>query len=158
MLQVVKYYWASMNLLCCKMMFTGLPYWIKQGKILAMTILSDYSSKFLIAGVAVGLKNWLRVTFAIEPSSLDDGLARIKAFYQRHAKKHWKLFSMRDMPRNNWSCFLVRTMQVSFVIDQSPWLSSLNQYLENNHLFSCLSGRGVAFSCFCEITWKHIQR
>ncbi|CAK9154840.1 unnamed protein product [Ilex paraguariensis] len=40
-----------------------------------------------IAGVAVGLKNWLRITFAIEPSSLKEGLERIKAFYQRHAKK-----------------------------------------------------------------------
>lgn len=40
-----------------------------------------------IAGIAVGLKNWLRVTFAIEPSSLEEGLNRIKAFCERHAKK-----------------------------------------------------------------------
>ncbi|KAA3482782.1 tyrosine aminotransferase-like [Gossypium australe] len=39
------------------------------------------------AGRAVELKNWLRVTFAIEPSLLQEGLARVKAFCQRHAKK-----------------------------------------------------------------------
>lgn len=40
-----------------------------------------------IAGVAVGMKNWLRVTIAIEPSSLKEGLGRIEAFYRRHAKE-----------------------------------------------------------------------
>jgi len=42
---------------------------------------------FVFAGIAVGMKNWLRITFAIDPSSLEDGLERIKAFYGRHAKK-----------------------------------------------------------------------
>ncbi|XP_077212481.1 nicotianamine aminotransferase 1-like [Tasmannia lanceolata] len=41
----------------------------------------------ILPGSAVGLKNWLRITFAIEPSSLEDGLGRVKSFYQRHAKK-----------------------------------------------------------------------
>lgn len=49
--------------------------------------LAEEESVIVLPGVAVGLKNWLRVTFAIEPSSLDDGLGRIKAFYERHAKK-----------------------------------------------------------------------
>ncbi|GFP86435.1 tyrosine aminotransferase [Phtheirospermum japonicum] len=49
--------------------------------------LAKEESVIVLPGVAVGLKNWLRVTFAIEPTSLDDGLGRIKAFYQRHAKK-----------------------------------------------------------------------
>ncbi|GMY10193.1 nicotianamine aminotransferase 1-like, partial [Fagus crenata] len=40
-----------------------------------------------ISGITVGLKNWLRISFAIEHSSLEDGLGRIKAFYHRHAKK-----------------------------------------------------------------------
>ncbi|MQL83797.1 hypothetical protein Taro_016283 [Colocasia esculenta] len=31
--------------------------------------------------------NWLRVTFAIDPCSLQDGLSRVKSFCQRHAKK-----------------------------------------------------------------------
>ncbi|CAN1351474.1 Tyrosine aminotransferase [Linum perenne] len=35
----------------------------------------------------VGMKNWLRVTFAIDQSALEDGLDRIKAFCERHAKK-----------------------------------------------------------------------
>jgi tyrosine aminotransferase len=38
-------------------------------------------------GIAVGLKNWLRISFAVEHSLLDDALGRIKAFYYRHAKK-----------------------------------------------------------------------
>ncbi|MFQ6661880.1 hypothetical protein Gotur_029889, partial [Gossypium turneri] len=37
--------------------------------------------------IAVGLKNWLRITFAIEPSLLQEGLGRIKGFCQRHANK-----------------------------------------------------------------------
>uniref|UniRef100_A0A5B7AZY5 Putative tyrosine aminotransferase-like n=1 Tax=Davidia involucrata TaxID=16924 RepID=A0A5B7AZY5_DAVIN len=49
--------------------------------------LAKEESVIVLPGVAVGLKNWLRITFAIEPSSLEEGLGRIKAFYQRHAKK-----------------------------------------------------------------------
>ncbi|KAB5548493.1 hypothetical protein DKX38_011899 [Salix brachista] len=40
------------------------------------------------AGVTVGLKNWLLMTFAVEYSSLEDGLGRLKSFCQRHAKKY----------------------------------------------------------------------
>ncbi|KAL1555620.1 Nicotianamine aminotransferase 1 [Salvia divinorum] len=49
--------------------------------------LAKEESVIVLPGFAVGRKNWLRVTFAIEPSSLDDGFLRIKAFCQRHAKK-----------------------------------------------------------------------
>ncbi|KAK3043394.1 hypothetical protein RJ639_002696 [Escallonia herrerae] len=49
--------------------------------------LAKEESVIVLPGVAVGLKNWLRVTFAIEPSSLADGLGRIKAFSERHGKK-----------------------------------------------------------------------
>lgn len=49
--------------------------------------LSKEESVIVLPGFAVGMKNWLRITFAIEPPSLEDGLGRIKAFYQRHAKK-----------------------------------------------------------------------
>ena len=31
-------------------------------------------------------KNWLRITFAIDPSSLEDGLDRLKSFCLRHSK------------------------------------------------------------------------
>ncbi|XP_043701445.1 nicotianamine aminotransferase 1-like [Telopea speciosissima] len=40
-----------------------------------------------LPGITVGLKNWLRITFAIEPSSLEDALGRVNSFCQRHAKK-----------------------------------------------------------------------
>ncbi|KAK6241716.1 hypothetical protein SCA6_007105 [Theobroma cacao] len=41
----------------------------------------------VLTGIAFGMKNWLRITFACEISTLEEGLGRIKAFYQRHAKK-----------------------------------------------------------------------
>ncbi|KAH9743891.1 Aminotran 1 2 domain-containing protein [Citrus sinensis] len=40
-----------------------------------------------ITGITVGLKDWLRITFAVEPSALENGLGRMKAFYDRHAEK-----------------------------------------------------------------------
>ncbi|KAI8006825.1 Nicotianamine aminotransferase 1 [Camellia lanceoleosa] len=49
--------------------------------------LATEESVVVLPGVAVGMKNWLRVTFAVESSSLEDGLGRIKAFCLRHAKK-----------------------------------------------------------------------
>ncbi|GFS41301.1 tyrosine transaminase family protein [Actinidia rufa] len=49
--------------------------------------LAKEESVVILPGAAVGLKNWLRITFAIEPSSLEEGLGRIKAFSLRHAKK-----------------------------------------------------------------------
>ncbi|RVW46785.1 Tyrosine aminotransferase [Vitis vinifera] len=49
--------------------------------------LSKEESVIILPGFAVGMKNWLRITFATEPPSLEDGIGRIKAFCQRHAKK-----------------------------------------------------------------------
>ncbi|KAI4325129.1 hypothetical protein MLD38_030552 [Melastoma candidum] len=49
--------------------------------------LAKEESVIVLPGVAVGLKDWLRITFAVEPSSLKDGLSRIKAFCKRHAKR-----------------------------------------------------------------------
>ncbi|KAH7533394.1 nicotianamine aminotransferase 1 [Ziziphus jujuba] len=49
--------------------------------------LAKEESVTVLPGFVVGLKNWLRITFAIDPSSLDDGLKRMKAFHERHAKK-----------------------------------------------------------------------
>ncbi|KAM7495087.1 hypothetical protein LguiB_029696 [Lonicera macranthoides] len=49
--------------------------------------LAKEESVIILPGVAVGLGNWLRVTFAIDPSSLKDGLGRLEAFCERHAKK-----------------------------------------------------------------------
>ncbi|XXG66829.1 hypothetical protein AAC387_Pa06g0319 [Persea americana] len=50
--------------------------------------LAKEESVIILPGSAVGLKNWLRVTFASGPSTLEDGLERVKSFCQRHAKKH----------------------------------------------------------------------
>ncbi|KAJ0054560.1 hypothetical protein Pint_02306 [Pistacia integerrima] len=44
-------------------------------------------SVIVLPGTTVGMKNWIRITFAIEPGILAEGLDRIKSFYQRHAKK-----------------------------------------------------------------------
>ncbi|KAI4383314.1 hypothetical protein MLD38_009166 [Melastoma candidum] len=48
--------------------------------------LAKEESVIIMPGIAVGLRNWLRITFAIEPSSLEDGLERMKAFCKRHTK------------------------------------------------------------------------
>ncbi|KAL6975861.1 zinc-finger protein, partial [Sarracenia purpurea var. burkii] len=51
------------------------------------TKLAKEESVVVLPGFAVGLKNWLRITFAIEPPLLEDSLERIKTFCLRHAKK-----------------------------------------------------------------------
>ncbi|KGN46973.1 tyrosine aminotransferase [Cucumis sativus] len=43
-------------------------------------------SVLILPGLAVGMKNWLRFSFGMERSSIEDGVARMKAFYKRHAK------------------------------------------------------------------------
>ncbi|XP_021681226.1 nicotianamine aminotransferase 1 isoform X2 [Hevea brasiliensis] len=50
--------------------------------------LAREESVIILPGVAVGLKNWLRISFAMEPQFLEQGLERIKAFCQRHAKSN----------------------------------------------------------------------
>ncbi|PON74834.1 Tyrosine/nicotianamine aminotransferase [Trema orientale] len=52
-----------------------------------LKLAKEESVILLPAGLALGMKNWLRIIFAVEPSLLEDGLGRIKAFCQRHAKK-----------------------------------------------------------------------
>lgn len=48
--------------------------------------LAAEESVILLPGVTVGLKNWVRVSFAVDTSDLVDGLSRIKAFCLRYAK------------------------------------------------------------------------
>ncbi|KAL7588413.1 hypothetical protein Lser_V15G40554 [Lactuca serriola] len=48
--------------------------------------LAKEESMILLPGDAVGLKNWLRVSFAAEPKILEDAIGRLKAFCLRHAK------------------------------------------------------------------------
>ncbi|XP_022947022.1 tyrosine aminotransferase-like isoform X2 [Cucurbita moschata] len=43
-------------------------------------------SVLIIPGSAVGMNNWLRLSFGIERCSIEDGAARLKAFYERHAR------------------------------------------------------------------------
>ncbi|KAL8197730.1 hypothetical protein R6Q57_024264 [Mikania cordata] len=47
--------------------------------------LAKEESVIILPGITVGLKNWLRITFAIEPSALEDGIKRLKAFCERHS-------------------------------------------------------------------------
>ncbi|KAG8386354.1 hypothetical protein BUALT_Bualt03G0140100 [Buddleja alternifolia] len=47
--------------------------------------LAKEESVIILPGLAVGLKNWLRITFAVEPSSLQEALERVKSFCQRHS-------------------------------------------------------------------------
>ncbi|KAL5998867.1 Nicotianamine aminotransferase 1 [Asimina triloba] len=49
--------------------------------------LAKEESLIICPGSAVGLRDWLRITIAVEPSSLEEGLQRLKSFCQRHAKK-----------------------------------------------------------------------
>ncbi|XP_061361245.1 probable aminotransferase TAT2 [Gastrolobium bilobum] len=49
--------------------------------------LAKEESVIILPGTAVGLKDWLRITFAADPSALREGMKRIKSFCQRHARK-----------------------------------------------------------------------
>ncbi|KAK3028388.1 hypothetical protein RJ639_039598 [Escallonia herrerae] len=44
-------------------------------------------SVIILPGLTVGLKNWLRITFAAEPSSLEEALGRVKSFCERHSNQ-----------------------------------------------------------------------
>ncbi|XP_065874617.1 nicotianamine aminotransferase 1-like [Euphorbia lathyris] len=48
--------------------------------------LAKEESVIVLPGFCLGTKNWLRITFAVDPSSLEVGLGRLKAFCERHAK------------------------------------------------------------------------
>ncbi|XP_047150712.1 probable aminotransferase TAT2 [Vigna umbellata] len=49
--------------------------------------LAKEESVIILPGTAVGLKDWLRITFAADPCALGEGMKRIKSFCQRHARK-----------------------------------------------------------------------
>ncbi|KAL9145852.1 hypothetical protein ABFS82_13G071300 [Erythranthe guttata] len=48
--------------------------------------LAKEESVIILPGLAVGLKNWLRIIFAVEPSCLEEALERVKSFCQRHSR------------------------------------------------------------------------
>ncbi|XP_078177519.1 nicotianamine aminotransferase 1-like [Carex rostrata] len=49
--------------------------------------LAKEESVIICPGSALDMKNWLRITFAVEPATLDVGLERLKSFCQRHEKQ-----------------------------------------------------------------------
>ncbi|CAI0440940.1 unnamed protein product [Linum tenue] len=49
--------------------------------------LAKEESVIILPGTAVGLRNWLRITFAVDPELLEEGLARLKSFCKRHTNQ-----------------------------------------------------------------------
>ncbi|KAL1560656.1 tyrosine transaminase [Salvia divinorum] len=60
--------------------------------------LAKEESVVLVPGVGLGLKNWMRVTFAVEESYIDEAFRRMRAFCERHAKKHTKISYYVESP------------------------------------------------------------
>ncbi|KAF8693990.1 hypothetical protein HU200_038563 [Digitaria exilis] len=54
------------------------------------TKLAKEESVVICPGSGLGMKNWLRITFAVDPSLLEDGLERLKSFCLRHAHRKQK--------------------------------------------------------------------
>lgn len=59
-----------------------------------MKLEKSFSFKFengnfswFFAGVALGLKNWIRITIGVEAQMLEDALERLNGFCKRHLKK-----------------------------------------------------------------------
>uniref|UniRef100_A0A0E0JYU2 Aminotransferase class I/classII large domain-containing protein n=1 Tax=Oryza punctata TaxID=4537 RepID=A0A0E0JYU2_ORYPU len=48
--------------------------------------LAKEESVVICPGSGLGMKNWLRITFAVDPQLLEDGLERTKCFCKRHGK------------------------------------------------------------------------
>ncbi|KAJ8755094.1 hypothetical protein K2173_016788 [Erythroxylum novogranatense] len=49
--------------------------------------LAKEESVIVLPGTAVGLKDWIRLTFAVDPALLEEALGRVKSFCQRHASR-----------------------------------------------------------------------
>ncbi|KAG5551282.1 hypothetical protein RHGRI_009637 [Rhododendron griersonianum] len=49
--------------------------------------LAKEESVIFLPGITVGMKNWVRITFAVEASSLDEAFGRVKSFYLRHSNQ-----------------------------------------------------------------------
>ncbi|KAK3156691.1 hypothetical protein QOZ80_2AG0110570 [Eleusine coracana subsp. coracana] len=52
--------------------------------------LAKEESVVICPGSGLGMRNWLRITFAVDPQLLEDGLDRLKSFCLRHAKFNTK--------------------------------------------------------------------
>ncbi|XP_042067467.1 probable aminotransferase TAT2 [Salvia splendens] len=60
--------------------------------------LAKEESVVLVPGVGLGLKNWMRVTFAVEESYIDEAFRRTRAFCERHGKKHTQISYYVESP------------------------------------------------------------
>lgn len=49
--------------------------------------LAKEESVIILPGLAVGLKDWLRITFAAEPAALEEAFGRLKSFCHRYSKQ-----------------------------------------------------------------------
>ncbi|XP_057792497.1 nicotianamine aminotransferase 1-like [Salvia miltiorrhiza] len=62
--------------------------------------LAREESVVIMPGSVLGLKNWLRLSFSVEPATLRDGLERIRAFCSRHSNTY------KDESRIEKICFI----------------------------------------------------
>lgn len=58
---------------------------IREHEATLTLLTTDY--EISLAGTAVGLKNWIRITFAVDAVSLDVALGRLRSFCGRHSKQ-----------------------------------------------------------------------
>ncbi|PSR96377.1 Aminotransferase [Actinidia chinensis var. chinensis] len=49
--------------------------------------LAKEESVIILPGLTVGMQNWIRITFAVESSSLEEAMGRVKSFYHRHSNQ-----------------------------------------------------------------------
>ncbi|GMY24788.1 probable aminotransferase TAT2 isoform X1 [Fagus crenata] len=69
---------VSLNLSLLEDISDDLDFCLKLAKEESVTVLPGFS---------VGMKNWLRITFAVELASLEEALDRMKAFCLRHGRR-----------------------------------------------------------------------
>ncbi|OVA00345.1 Aminotransferase [Macleaya cordata] len=75
--------------------------------------LAKEESVILLPGTVLGLKNWLRITFAIDPSSLKDAMERIKSFCQ--SVRCAVCTNLRGHISISWPPFQSQVLNESFV-------------------------------------------
>lgn len=51
-----------------------------------MQVTSSVNDLFCSTGSSLGIKNWIRMSFAVSPSMLEEAWDRIESFCKQHAK------------------------------------------------------------------------